>query len=299
MGFFDASNQENGDRKIEIRPGRSIFCKRVSWVAPAAANNSDSDNDNNNNNNKSHLSHLNILFVHGSCACSSQYDDLISEIKCILEEVNDKDGGVRLGVPYTVNCYLYDQLGCSNSNHSLEDWSAFSTLELNLDLQTIITSILAGSTRSDEMPESADSSLFLVGHSHGCSQIIQSVNTLASEEASKIKGVILMGGALNDGPTGLAVDGGHWIFKYLPMFMLNKMQPSLSQSFFDAAVHPSNRDRLRSKAMNISNRNDMRFCKAFYRQQKYATSEEARQLKVSVYQTAVDIYQCIFFNCYV
>lgn len=32
--------------------------------------------------------------------------------------------------------------------------------------------------------------------------------------------------------------------------------------------------------MAISNRNDMRFCKAFYRQQIYATSQEAKQVQV-------------------
>ena len=32
--------------------------------------------------------------------------------------------------------------------------------------------------------------------------------------------------------------------------------------------------------MAISNRNDMWFCKAFYRQQIYATSQEAKQVQV-------------------
>jgi pimeloyl-ACP methyl ester carboxylesterase len=88
----------------------------------------------------------------------------------------------------------------------------------------------------------------------------------------------MIGGALKDGPDGLAVDGGHWIFKYVPMFLLHKMQPSLSESFFEAAVHRTNREHLRTKAVDLSNRNDMRFCKAFYRQQVYAGSNEASQL---------------------
>ena len=74
-----------------------------------------------------------------------------------------------------------------------------------------------------------------------------------------------MGGALSDGPSEMAKDGGHWIFKFVPMFMLKRMQPSLSESFFQAAVHPSNQERMRAKSMDVSNRNDMSFCKAFYR----------------------------------
>ena len=90
----------------------------------------------------------------------------------------------------------------------------------------------------------------------------------------------MIGGALKDGPGEMAKDGGHWIFKFVPMFFLRKMQPSLSESFFEAAVHQSNRERLRKKALEVSNRNDMAFCKAFYRQQQYASSEEASRLKV-------------------
>jgi hypothetical protein len=92
----------------------------------------------------------------------------------------------------------------------------------------------------------------------------------------------LIGGALKDGPGEMAKDdGGHSIFKMSPLFLLRKMQPSLSATFFEAAVHPSNRERrLRKKAIEVSNRNDMAFCKAFYRQQQYASSEEASRLKV-------------------
>ena len=129
--------------------------------------------------------------------------------------------------------------------------------------------------------------LFIVGHSHGCSQVIQAINSLTTQQSkapliqtSRIKGIILIGGALSDGPSSLAKDGGHWIFTYLPMFLLRNMQPSLSESFFQAAVHPSSQDRIRETAMAISNRNDMRFCKAFYRQQIYATSQEAKQVQV-------------------
>lgn len=91
----------------------------------------------------------------------------------------------------------------------------------------------------------------------------------------------MIGGALKDGPGEMAKDdGGHSIFKMSPLFLLRKMQPSLSATFFEAAVHPSNRERLRKKAIEVSNRNDMAFCKAFYRQQQYASSEEASRLKV-------------------
>jgi hypothetical protein len=266
MTFFDATNSISESKRIEIRSGRTLHCRKVTVQTLTKSSQIQPES----------TSVSNILFVHGSCAASSQFDDLIMEIKKLFENQDQTDFD-------SLNCYLYDQLGCSESKHPVDDWSAFSTEELNLDLQTMISSILNGDNDEDCSDKNTPP-LFIVGHSHGCSQIIQAVNTLTSNSkvpTSRIRGVIMMGGILSDEPTLTIKEGGHWIFKFIPMFLLNKMQPSLSEAFFQAAIHPSNQERLRTKALGISNRNDMRFCKAFYRQQKYATSKEASELEVS------------------
>ena len=95
-----------------------------------------------------------------------------------------------------------------------------------------------------------------------------------------IDGAIFIGGGLKDSPCDMTNDGGHWIFTYMPMFMLNRMQPSLSEGFVNAAFHPSTSDKMKDSALDHSNSNDMAMCKAFYRQQKYADSLEAKSFKV-------------------
>ena len=119
----------------EIRPGRTVVRRRITIIGrqPTPSTNKK----------------INLLFVHGSCAASSQYDDLIAEMrKLALAQDNDH-------LP-AMNCFLYDQLGCAKSDHPASDWSAFSSSELHLDLQTIFRSIL----------EVGDD-YFIVAHSHG------------------------------------------------------------------------------------------------------------------------------------
>jgi hypothetical protein len=120
----------------EIRPGRTVVRRRITIIGrqPTPSTNKK----------------INLLFVHGSCAASSQYDDLIAEMRRKLALAQDNDH-----LP-AMNCFLYDQLGCAKSDHPASDWSAFSSSELHLDLQTIFRSIL----------EVGDD-YFIVAHSHG------------------------------------------------------------------------------------------------------------------------------------
>jgi pimeloyl-ACP methyl ester carboxylesterase len=259
MNFFDEAKSSEKHEKVAVLPNRTVLCKRRSSQIRI-------DDDD--------ISPIvNILFVHGSCASSSQYDDLIHALEIQVTYMVKSE---KLQIS-KINYFSYDQLGCAGSKHPADDWEAFSSANLLQDLQSIVQNGILPNSK-------ASSPLFIVGHSHGCSQVIQLVNSLSDSNRDRIKGLVLIGGALKDGPGGLARDGGHWIFKYVPMFMLRKMQPSLSQGFFDAAVHPKNRERLRESAINVSNTNDMLFCKAFYRQQVYASSEEASKLKVSFHK---------------
>lgn len=260
MDFFCESCVES-ERKVEIRAGRVIFCKKDSCKIQ-------------NGNTK--LPASNLLFIHGSCAASMQYNDLIESMK---KNCRHEIPGVSLqkkeGIPSTMNFYSFDQLGCGESRHPSpsSDWYAFSSDNLLTDLQIVTEQIIKQSDSS--------SSLHLVAHSHGCSQVIKLLlNSLSKLQLSSIAGIILIGGALKGGPAALAKDGGHVIFKILPTFILNRLQPSLSNNFFNAAVHPNHHDKLRNSSLKISNNNSMEFCKAYYRQQKYASIEEASKIKV-------------------
>ena len=216
MNFFDEAKSSEEHEKVAVLPNRTVLCKRRSSQIRI-------DDDD--------ISPIvNILFVHGSCASSSQYDDLNNALEIQVTYMVKSE---KLQIS-KINYFSYDQLGCAGSKHPADDWEAFSSANLLQDLQSIVQNGILPNSK-------ASSPLFIVGHSHGCSQVIQLVNSLSDSNRDRIKGLVLIGGALKDGPGGLARDGGHWIFKYVPMFMLRKMQPSLSQGFFDAAVHPKNR----------------------------------------------------------
>jgi len=204
----------------------------------------------------------NILFIHGSCATSRQWNRLVSQLDSMLLLSNN--GKKAVG---TFGCFLFDQLGCGESKHPAENWNAYSALELLMDLQSITRSIL---NSYDNVP------LFLVAHSYGVSQAIQLIDTLSPSEEVKVKGMVLIGGGLKGGPSTLTQDGGHWIFRYIPTFLLRYMQPSLSRKFVQSAILDKE---LQQSHLEASNANDMAICKAFYRQQKYATIEEALKLK--------------------
>jgi pimeloyl-ACP methyl ester carboxylesterase len=242
---FPANKDGDFAEMVEIRLGRSLFCRRI--------NISDVTDDSPQKKNS-------LLMVHGSCAASSQFDSLVGELR-----KNGSDLKVR-----SLCIYMYDQFGCGESASS-SDWKALSSTELLLDLETIILEILDVDKETD---------LYIIGHSYACSQIIQICNKLDGRISNRVRGLVMLSGALKDGPCDNARDGGHWIFKYIPLFMLRRMQKGLSRSFLDAAVHPTNRERLRQKSLEISNRNDMKMCRAYYRQQVYADSEDAEKVKI-------------------
>lgn len=230
---------------VEVRPKRSLFCRRVNISNP------------NEDNPKKDIS---LLLVHGSCAASSQYDALVEELRKDYDHLKFR----------SLIIYMYDQLGCGESASS-SDWNAFASTEMLLDLETIVLAILEIDKESE---------LYIVGHSHACSQLIHVCNKLEGR-ISRVRGLVMLSGALRDGPCNNAQDGGHWIFKYIPLFALRWMQKGLSRSFFEAAVHPANREKLRQTCLDVSNRNDMKMCRAYYRQQVYADSLDAANLKVS------------------
>lgn len=233
----------------EIRPGRKLMCRKVT------INGSESKHNDSNDSTVQPVD-CTFLFIHGSCAASSQYDSLLEK----LSEVNNSK---------KIHVHSYDQLGCGESKHPSNDWNAFSSSEHGGDLLAIVQSIINTMHK--------DSKFFITAHSYGVSQTIKCLLSMDADKLSRVDGAILIGGGLKDGPTNLTNDGGHWVFSYIPMILLKAMQPGLSRNFADAAFHPVN-TRLKETSLLASSQNEMEMCKAFYRQQKYATSEEARSL---------------------
>ena len=304
----------------ELRHGRFLMCRKVTFhdndsPPQEITTNHDSDGTNkatNINTRSSNISNSNIsssniiqkriinhlLFIHGSCATSQQYNSLLHSLATLITTEQDTNKNNNMKNDSQYHCYLYDQLGCGESKHPSSDWNAFSSIEHDHDLETITTLILKEMTTTMTMQHDQqqqveeEHAFYIIAHSYGCSQTIQLLSSLQEQTKEDklfqqqhheiIKGAILISGGLKDcHTTQLTNDGGHWIFNgFIPLCILNLLQSTLSQGFINAAIHPKN-VMLKDESLRLSNSNDMAVCKAFYRQQRYATSEQAQCLKVS------------------
>jgi pimeloyl-ACP methyl ester carboxylesterase len=208
-----------------------------------------------------------------------------------------------------LQCHLFDALGCGNSRPTpfLDRnvvWKDYAAKEMLLDLEFMYRSTISSLTK-DKTP------LFIISHSYGTSQVVQLLNALRRHEhehlqqsggessgkedsTSMIRGLVFMGGALKDCPSAPQTvrDGGARVFG-MPLFGLKMMKSSMTKNFLDQAYYYNNSNsqkdnendedvtcaaelQKKTSRMEFSMNNSMKMCQAFYRQQRYATSVEAR-----------------------
>ena len=72
------------------------------------------------------------------------------------------------------------------------------------------------------------------------------------------------------------------IIFYLPTFILDLLQPMLSEKFRELAFHPDSPQQLRDECLVQSNKNQMHVCKAFYRQAVWCDDIEIESVNCSV-----------------
>ena len=307
---------------VEIRPGRKVMIRKVTFHSKASESVESCDMMEQGQNK---LSKVAILFVHGSCAASSQFSQIVQHLgNCVKntkkkgeetrihhvevtqqtkneneEEEEEKKTDVlhhkcddehesneaAMDAPayYTkvdvLYCRLFDFFGCGESNPELSSESPpfqykdYSERNMELDLEFVLRSLLA-----------ENDPVFIVAHSYATSQVIKLLNSNFSEEKKNIRGAIFIGGALKDCPNPTiqmkSKDGGMPLFQ-LPHCLLNFLQPAMSKAFVEGAFHPSFTDEtVRTNALQLSNANSMRICQAFYRQKRYATSEDAKKFHI-------------------
>eukprot|EP00594_Rhizosolenia_setigera_P010855 CAMPEP_0178961940 /NCGR_PEP_ID=MMETSP0789-20121207/14041_1 /TAXON_ID=3005 /ORGANISM="Rhizosolenia setigera, Strain CCMP 1694" /LENGTH=325 /DNA_ID=CAMNT_0020645941 /DNA_START=18 /DNA_END=995 /DNA_ORIENTATION=+ len=247
--------EESDPRWKEFRLGRKLFFRKVIIDKDIQI--------------EEHTKTVHILFVHGSCASSKQFDSLINSIQNNICKY--QGGNIK------IVCYLYDQFGCGESKKycDVKDWEAFSSVELDLDLQAVTEFVLNEEICSGNKTSNEKNEFYISGHSYGVSQTIKLLQNKPTTKG-KVNGVILLSGALKSPNGGVTQDGGHWVFRYFPLWLLKKLQPGMSEEFVQRAFHPSNLEKFKESALKICNQNDMNFVRAFYRQQKYATVEETK-----------------------
>ena len=207
-----------------IRPGRCLFFRELSLGTEAPT--------------------LNIVLVHGTCASSSQYDQLL---RALDEEHH-----------LAVHCYLYDAVGCGRSP-VLPDFGAYHTNEQILDLKAILD------TRID-----SSRATLILGHSYAPTIILR---YLCQKENPHIYACIFLSTAIQGGPLSLP-NRGHPIF-LLPVVFLKCLQPSLTNAFLKKAFDPSTDPALIETSRIASNNNDMYMCKGYHKHHHFASLREA------------------------
>lgn len=207
-----------------------------------------------------------LVFVHGSCASSSQFDILMGAIWDRIH--NDPEKSAISG---KIRCHLYDAVGCGSSAHDPSDWNAYNSEEQMKDLEEIVRTVAASSTSSTP--------IYLIGHSYGSSQIIRLLPLLPESISSRIKGLILISGALANGPSDVPSDNGPCIFCF-PVWFLKLLQPKMNDVFLEKAFHPTTDEGAVAQGRKLCEGNEMGMIKAFYKQWKWATKDDASKAKV-------------------
>lgn len=200
-----------------------------------------------------------LVCLHGTCAASAQYNRLLEALQQQQEPANTT----------SMVCYLYDAIGCGQSPKKKE-WSAYHTDEAVLDLEAVV----------ENHVEETDLPLVLVGHSYAPTILLRYLNRHSSKNdtkhPNKICGLILLSSALKGGPLKMTNhDGGHPIF-YLPVCLLNCLEPTMTREFMTMAYHEETDDSLKSEAQQANSANDMGVAKAYHRHHQWASVAEAQ-----------------------
>lgn len=237
----------------EVRPGRQLFVRE--WLLGVEANNNHNDEDETPGAlaGTTGLADVQLFCLHGSCASESQFHLLIRALDYLLMYGPSK---------LRVKCVLFDMMGCGQSP-VVNEWEAYSGHELQQDLGAIV-----------EHRTLPNLPLYFLSHSYGPNLLVHWLNSDASKgklSMEQVRGFMFLGASIRVNPSHPVPDGGHPIFR-LPLWILQILQRKLTQEFLSRAIHPSNDEVHKECAKGKDN--DMFMVKAFYRQTKWATSEE-------------------------
>jgi pimeloyl-ACP methyl ester carboxylesterase len=162
-----------------------------------------------------------------------------------------------------VNIVAYDSLGCGESDKPSDD-KEYTTDALTEDAAEIFKRY-------------ATANNVLVGHSYGGPQAVRLMRRIEAERSEdkggdaatqkEIKGIVLLGAA------DFIPDGGHPIFT-LPICLLELLHGQLTSNFADLAFSPHSDPRLKEEFLQMSSRNKMYVCRAFYQHFKWANEED-------------------------
>jgi pimeloyl-ACP methyl ester carboxylesterase len=161
----------------------------------------------------------------------------------------------------------FDWLGCGRSEKP-RDWYAYDFAELQADLAAVLAKY--GGCGSPAMKNA------IIAHSAGCALTLGVVATAGASGACSVDAMALLGGI------GPGAYRPHPVF-YLPVILLNWLQPTLSAGFEALALHEHTRAgtteahrAVLALAADVNGTNPMHMCKAYYRQLRSPSPKDVR-----------------------
>lgn len=230
---------ENLGKLVEIRPGRNLFVRN--WIL----------NDRKKTRaTKEPSREITLVCVHGTAATQEQY---ILLWKALDKFLGESSSSLR------IHCWAYDAVGCGHSPKISGNAAAYVDEEQVQDLKALLETHVFPKSSSD---------IHFVGHSYGPNWIYKYLELKDQENptgsGNNVKGLILISTGLESKEL---VNGGPGIFKVLPLWLLNCIQPILTNSFMQLGFSPTthkNQPDLIAQVKQANNKNDMEVCVYYY-----------------------------------
>jgi pimeloyl-ACP methyl ester carboxylesterase len=195
---------------------------------------------------------LQLVCVHGLCGTERHFLPFLHALDHAVASNN-----------IWLQSISYDWMGCGKSP-LIPSFDAYHNRETEADLLAVLQRL--------------DSSVptVVLAHSYGPSIVAQVLPQITSQ--LRLVGIVWVSTALKSDTITFLADGGPPLMK-LPTFVLRCMQPSLTNSFVQAAVLDSHTD-VQTVVRNDSNANDMWVAKCYHRHTCWAHVDLVQNLPI-------------------
>ena len=217
---------------------------------------------------------INLICVHGTAANHQQFIPLFTclQKECLLR--NNQTEPLD-----SIDCWSYDAMGCGESP-ALPHRTDYSDEEQVKDLCALLMDHVVDLTRPT----------YLVGHSYGPNWIYKLLLQLRRQppfrddttpnynmlHTMNLQGLILISSGVANPKYSLQT-GGPGLFRVVPLWLLQCLQPLLTHSFLHMGFSPHthrNNPTLIATAKRSNNRNDMTIVCRYYQSHDWITAEE-------------------------
>ena len=293
---------------MEIRPGRNLFCRhktvlqRHSWE----------------NEKREDIENVHLVCIHGTAASHDQFLPLLDHLKKNINNNNNSNNNIRRHSKTNVHAWMYDAVGCGRSpdppstfatgSSSSSSSSPYSDEEQVLDLDAFLRRFVIRKMRKEEeqqqhqqqqelVVDTTKSRVFFLAHSYGPNwvykwmkynnrrqqQEIKERKELSSDHVA-VEGLVLIStGLLDDDDRNrkqLLVKGGPAIFKYCPLWILNCLQPTMTELFlkmgYSQHTHAT-KPQMIIEARHANNGNNMKTVCQYYNSHDWISHDELQK----------------------